>query len=238
LDPITLSVLSGVLFYVVDKRRKRAEAGKAQSLDSFTLPTIGAAEVESFTSVVGPEKTRQFDRVVSDGLPALLGARSLVAISQGPVGRIAPSARVYRVVPLAQALGSASETIAAARAQGQIVLGSLSLIGLSWGSDDPMLVIMGGPELKTLVSSPPGVRGDFALLPPRIERVVVEAPKAETAPASVAEEVAAPSAPAPARVVESVVVEVVEAKPKAKANGIPREPAAAVVTTTAEVVKE
>lgn len=232
MDPITLSVLSGVLFYVIDKRRKKTTDHAVPSLDQFTLPTIGAAEVESFTHVTGADKTRQFDRLVSDGMPALLAVRSLVPISQGPIGRVAPAAKVYRVVPLAQGLQTAADVIALARTEGQIVLSSLSLIGLTWGSDDAMLVIVGGPELKSFVSSPPGVRGDFALLPPRVERVVVEVPaKADVKDVPLASPV-------------EEVATVVEAKPaesksKAKANGAAKDAAAApIVTTTAEVAKE
>lgn len=228
MDPITLSVISGALFYVIDRRRKRiAESGAAApSLESFTLPTIGATEVESFTTVVGPDKTRQFDREVSDGLPRLLNARSLAPISTGPVGRVSPDARVFRVVPLSEVLGRASDTIAAARAEGRIVLASLSIISLSWGADDPMLVVLGGPELRTLVSSPPGVRGDFALLPARVEPAAAQPAAAPT-----------PAAEEP-KVVAAEVQGEAKSAPKSKANGQARPAEAPVVTAVAEVKSE
>lgn len=217
MEPITvLSIISAGAF-VYDRWKK----SKGESLERFKLPSasgpnpeIGAAECESFT--VQREGLRHFARPVSDGMfPTLGAARSAVAIPTGPITPVAPGARVFRVMPLEPGKPTAAEVVSQAHKSGQTVLASLSLIGLGWGSSDPMLIVVGGPELNQLARAMP--RGDFALLDPKVERVVVLDPAAvdPVAEAASPPDLAAP-APEPAKSAKAGT----EAKHKAhKANG-------------------
>lgn len=203
MDPITLSVLSGVLFWAIDRRKAKGEArgsrfSAAPSLENFTLPTIGAPETTMFTHLLGG--VRHFDRAVSAGMAPFLSARSAVPIPLGPLAQAAPAARVYRVMPLARGAELASDIFARAKTESQTVLGSLSLISLPLGSQDPMLLIVGGSELRTFVA---GNKGDFALLyEPVIEKFVHSPPAAPPAPEKkedvirVEAEIVTPPAPA------------------------------------------
>lgn len=240
MEPITFSIVSGILYLAYDRYQKRKAAGPAvpsalrpgssgdAALESFTLPVIGAPETETFTSVIGG--IRQFDRAASQGLPFFLQSRSAVPISSGPLAQAAPAARVFRVMPLAPGAIPASDIVKQAHAAGQTVLGTLTLIGLPSGRTDPMLLVVGGPELRAFVAAGPGQRSDFAILaPPPAPPVIVPAPtEAKPAEAPKVEKV------------EAVVAEVqgvptVKVKDK-KPNGMKDEPAApAVIVTEGEV---
>lgn len=238
MEPITFSIVSGLLYLAYDRYQKKKAAGpgvpsalKAQgdkALESFTLPVIGAAETETFTTVAAG--VRQFDLAVSRGLPFFLAARSAVPISSGPLAQAAPSARVFRVMPLAPGAVLASDVVKHAHLAGQTVLGTLTLIGLPSGRAEPMLLVVGGPELRAFVAAGPGQRSDFAILPPPPPAPVVT-------PAPVEAPVQPPTAPAEVKVVAEVQGAPTPAKDKkAKANGLKDEPApSAVIVTEGEV---
>lgn len=285
MEPITFSIVSGLLFLAYDKYKKNKSARPAAAqvgaqpgqpsaqvggalptaeLERFMLPFIGGPEVEAFTHVVGG--LRHFDRKVAHdlpgmtgGLPFFLSARSAFPISSGPLAQAAPSARVFRVMPLAPGAVRASDILEQAHLAGQTVLGTLTLIGLGWNSPAPMLLIVGGAELRPFVAAAPGQRGDFAIIPPPVPvvqpvetaapvaapaaavgaspaaiKVKVKAPAASPPPV---EEGASEGAPADAPAIE-VKSEVVSA-PRAKAqkpNGKKDEPEApAVIVTEGEV---
>jgi hypothetical protein len=241
-EPITFSIVSGILYLAYDRYQKRKAAGPAvpsalksgsqgdAALESFTLPVIGAAETETFTSVIGG--SRQFDRAASQGLPFFLQTRAAVPISSGPLAEAAPAARVFRVMPLAPGAIPASEVVKQAHAAGQVVLGTLTLIGLPSGRLDPMLLVVGGPELRAFVAAGPGQRSDFAILaPPPAPPVIVPAPPA---PAPLPE--IKPAEPTEIKVVAEVQGVPATKEKKAKANGMKDEPTPpAVIVTEGEV---
>lgn len=238
MEPITFSIVSGLLYLAYDRYQKKKASGPSVpsalrstdqgALESFTLPVIGAPETETFTSVIGG--VRQFDRAASGGLPFFLQSRSAVPISSGPLAQAAPAARVFRVMPLAPGAIPASDVVKQAHAAGQTVLGTLTLIGLPSGRTDPMLLVIGGPELRAFVAAGPGQRSDFAVLvPPPAPPVIV--------PPAPAVAVDSGQAAAPVVVVAEVQGTPTPAKSKKdKPNGMKDEPAPpAVIVTEGEV---
>lgn len=242
MEPITLSIVSGILYIAYDRyQKKKAQPGTRPSQirgatgvpspdpGRFELPPIGAAETETFTSVISG--VRQFDKAACSGLPFYLQNYSAVPIPSGPIAEVAPQARVFRVMPPAPGAIVASDIVKHAHTAGQTVLASLTLIGLPSGWQAPMVIVVGGPELRPLVASAPGQQSAFAILAPTSSLQ-------PTAP------VAAPVAVAPAPAAKEEVVKVVaevqgvptSIKKATKPNGLKDEAAPpAVIVTEGEV---
>lgn len=247
MEPVTLSIISGVAFLVYDRykdRQKKQKEGEAQNPSNFKLPTLSPAQVETFTHVLGG--TRHFDKTVSAGMPRLLALRSAVPIDARPVQGISPGARVYRIVALHHSAPVAADILKGAHEAGQTVLASLSSYGLAWGAAEPMVLVVGGPELHQFCPQrgPEGRTGDFAVVHPLPQQVVTSAEpvtdRRDDTPAKTAAPVRRVRVPAPPKEETAAAkAEVISpALPKPKPNGVKPAALADVVEVEAKVVEE
>lgn len=117
--------------------------------------------------------SRHFDRDVSDKIPPLLAGYSAVPL---PSSKFAPTARVYRLIPLRPDVPSALSELERARAEGRVVAGTLSLIYLSKGQPSGSLLVACHPRDARRLTTP---AGQLAVIDP-------PAPPAAEAPVEVA----------------------------------------------------
>lgn len=109
MEPVTLSLVSGALFWGYDRLRARAAADPNNIPDP---PELDPAVVNQGTHVLG--NVRVFDHDIARGLEAVLGSVSAVRVDGGELGK--QVGQVYRILPLRQGEPTGAAVIEHARA--------------------------------------------------------------------------------------------------------------------------
>lgn len=202
MEPVTLSIVSGVLFWGYDRLRARAAADPNNVPDP---PVLDEAVVNQGTHCLGP--VRVFDHDISKGLEVVLARVSAVRIDGGPLGR---EGHVYRILPLKLGEPTAADVLRHARAAvpNCVVVASLTLpiLFLPLAQSKPaMIMVIAPPGSEGLA----GRDGHFAVLlnPPAKLAPKEAAPAPAPTPAPAAVVTPPPAGPFPPPPVTEVPVE-------------------------------